>query len=135
MSEDLIEKLLREAEEFLSEAVRELEEGLREGSQVKVRDACEKAWNAVVQAVNALVYYYTGRVPRSHWERRTMLRDLERRYPELSEVGVYDRYMARYRLHGEVFYEGLLLDPETLRHEFDKVREYLNLVRRFVCRK
>ena len=35
-----------------------------------VRDSAEKAWNAVVQAVNALVLKYMERIPLSHFERR-----------------------------------------------------------------
>jgi len=123
-----VEELIKSSDEFLRAAFEEFERGLKEGSTLRLRDAAEKAWNAVVQAVNALVLKHEGYVPRTHYERRSALKELERKNPRFRELGFYDRYAARSRLlHGEVFYEGVL-DPELLRHEPEKAKEYVELI-------
>lgn len=105
-----VEELLKDSYEFYRAAVMGLEEGIRERNPVKLRDSAEKAWNAVVQAANALILKYLGIIPRSHYERRSALRQLEQRVSELAKLGIYDRYAARGRLlHGEIFYEGVQL--------------------------
>jgi len=123
------EELLRECYELYEAAVKELDEGIKENNSVKMRDSAEKAWNAAVQAANALALKYTGLIPRSHYERRRALREVEQKVPGLAELGVYDRYAARSRLlHGEVFYEGVL-DPDLLKIEIEKVSEFMEIVK------
>ncbi len=110
-------------------AVKELEEGTREKNTVKLRDSAEKAWNAAGQAANALALKDTGSTPRSHYERRNALRQVEEKHPELAKLGIYDRYAARSRLvHGEIFYEGVL-DPDLLKLEIEKVREFIEIAK------
>ncbi|MCP8309572.1 MAG: hypothetical protein H3Z53_05690 [archaeon] len=59
-----------------------------------------------------------------------MLRDAEKSNPKVRELGFRDRYMARFRvLHGEIFYEGVV-DVEELRLELEKVKEYIEDVRK-----
>jgi len=123
------EEFLKESYEFYHAAIKELEEGIREKNTVKLRDSAEKAWNAAVQAANALTLRYAGLIPRSHYERRSALREIEQKVPELAKLGVYDRYAARSRLlHGEVFYEGVL-DPNLLRIEIEKVLEFIEIAK------
>ncbi len=123
--EEKIRKLIEEAKLFLEEAREEYVKARQAGDVLAIRDAAEKAWNAIVQATNALVLHYTGKLPTSHFERRKLLRELERRVPEVEQLGLLDRYMARYRvLHGETFYEGII-DFEQLDVEFEKVRKYI----------
>lgn len=103
---DGVSELLKSADEFIELAFREFEEGIAKKSNVKLRDSAEKAWSAVVQAVNALILKKEGHIPRSHYERRIALRNLEKSNEHLKELGIHDRYGARSRLlHGEVFYE------------------------------
>jgi len=129
------EELLKDSHEFYDAAVRELEEGTRERNTVKLRDSAEKAWNATVQAANALVLTYTGLTPRSHYERRKAIREVEQKVPELAKLGIYDRYAARSRpLHGEVFYEGVL-DPGLLKIEIEKVLEFMEIAKAYIKRK
>lgn len=105
---DGISELLKSADEFIKLAFREFEEGVAEESSAKLRDSAEKAWNAVVQAADALILKKEGYVPKSHYERRIALRNLEKSDARFREIGIYDRYGARSRLlHGEVFYEGV----------------------------
>ena len=116
---------MEDARKFLKEASREFEDGVRTGDLIKVRDAAEKAWNAVVQATNALILALTGKVPASHWE-RSALRELEKVNEELERLGFRDRYGARERyLHETVFYEGIV-NVEDVRYELEKVRKYLD---------
>ncbi|MEM0223899.1 MAG: PaREP1 family protein [Thermofilum sp.] len=117
---------LEDAFRFYEEALKEFEEGVRENNAYKIRDSAEKAWNAVVQATNALILRLVGKLPSSHWERRRMLRELEARFPEIGKLMLRDRYGARERhLHEMVFYEGNI-DVEDIRYELERVRAYLN---------
>lgn len=123
--EKKIRKLIEKAKLFLEKAREGYIKARQTGDVLAIRDAAEKAWNAIVQATNALVLHYTGKFPTSHFERRKLLRELERRVPEVEQLGLLDRYMARYRvLHGETFYEGII-DFEQLDVEFEKVRKYI----------
>ena len=70
----------------------------------------------------------------SHFERRRKLRELERSVRGVGELGLADRYMARFRvLHGETFYEGII-DVEQLRDEMVKVERIIGDVERLVLR-
>jgi hypothetical protein len=130
MGEDFVKARLGDAWSFLEAAKREFLES--KGDPVRVRDAAEKAWNAVVQAADALVYAFTGSRPMSHYERRVALRDLERRVESVKRLGLRDRYMARYKvLHGETFYEGVV-DLEEVKTELEKVEEYIRDVERLL---
>ena len=123
---------LDDAKSFLERGSRELVEGLEEGDEIKVRDAAEKLWNAVVSAANALVLHYTGVVPASHWERRRMLEKLEDTIPEVEKLGLRDRYGARERyLHMMTFYDGII-DEEMLRREVVKAKRYVEDVEKLI---
>jgi len=111
---------------FYEEALKEFEEGIRENNAYKIRDSAEKAWNAIIQATNALILKLTGKLPSSHWERRRMLRELEAKLPEIGRLMLRDRYGARERhLHEMVFYEGNI-DVEDIKYELERVKAYLN---------
>jgi hypothetical protein len=97
---DFVKARLSDAWSFLEAARREYFES--KGDPVRVRDAAEKAWNAVVQALDALTYALTRVRPMSHYERRVASRDLERKVEVVKKLGLRDGYMARYEvLHGE----------------------------------
>ncbi len=128
----IVKELIEEAEAFASAAEKEFSEAVSRGDKILIRDATEKAWNAVVQATNALILALTEKLPMSHYERRVVLRELEKEYPEIKRLGLRDRYMARYRiLHGETFYEGII-DVKELRIELEKVREYLEDIKKML---
>lgn len=114
--------LIKMAEDFYSRAFIEFYDALSRGDILAIRDSAEKAWNAVVQAVNALLLERTSRIPSSHFERRKMLREIEMKDSNIGKLGILDRYMARYKvLHGETFYEGII-DVEQLKTEIEKVK-------------
>ncbi|MEM0312902.1 MAG: PaREP1 family protein [Thermoplasmatales archaeon] len=126
MTTDRVVIYFEDARKFHEESIKEFEEGVRENNPYKIRDSAEKAWNATIQATNALILKLTGKLPSSHWERRKMLRELETRIPEIRELMLRDRYGARERhLHEMVFYEGNI-DIEDMKYELEKVRAYLN---------
>jgi hypothetical protein len=134
LSEDVIKALLSSARELYERALREFEEAVAGNDVIGIRDSAEKAWNAVVQAINALIVYYTGVTPMSHFERRRKLRELERSVREVGELGLADRYVARFGvLHGETFYEGVI-DVEQLRDEMVRVGRIIGDVERLVLR-
>lgn len=134
MSEDVIKALLSSARELYERALREFEEAVARNDVIGIRDSAEKAWNAVVQAINALIVYYTGVTPMSHFERRRKLRELEKSVREVGELGLTDRYMARFGvLHGETFYEGVI-DVEQLRDEMVRVGRIIGDVEKLVLR-
>ena len=134
MSEDVIKALLSSARELYERALREFEEAVARNDVIGIRDSAEKAWNAVVQAINALIIYYTGVTPMSHFERRRKLREFERSAREVGELGLADRCVARLGvLHGETFYEGVI-DVEQLRDEMVRVGRIIGDVERLVLR-
>ena len=123
---DRVQAYFEDARRFFEESIKEFEEGVKENDPYKIRDSAEKAWNAVVQATNALILKFSGKLPSSHWERRRVLRELEMRVPEIGKLMLRDRYGARERhLHEMVFYEGNI-DVEDIRYELEKVRAYLD---------
>jgi hypothetical protein len=117
---------------FVEEALKEFKVGVENNDAIRIRDAAEKAWNAVVQATNALILYYLGKTPSSHWERRHLLRELERVKPEVESLGLRDRYSARERnLHELVFYEGVI-DVNDVEFELEKAKKYVEDVRKLL---
>ena len=121
-----------DAVKFVEEALGEFRDGVANNDIVRVRDAAEKAWNAVIQATNALILHYLGKTPSSHWERRRLLRELEREKPEVESLGFRDRYSARERnLQEMVFYEGLV-DVNDVEFELEKARRYVEDARKLL---
>ena len=73
---DRAREFIEDAEAFARAAEGEFGEAVAKGDRILMRDAAEKAWNAVVQATNALILALAGKVPMSLYERRAMLREL-----------------------------------------------------------
>ncbi|WP_069807657.1 PaREP1 family protein [Vulcanisaeta thermophila] len=122
--------LIQDAWNFLKAAKEEYLMARERSDPVLARDAAEKAWNAVVQAADALIMALLGRRPMSHRERRDALWMIEERYPELE--GVYDQYNARFqRLHGDGFYEGLIT-MEDLEREIEKAEKFIKRIENYL---
>jgi len=116
---------LAEAWRALGEARREYERYLETGGPMKLRDACEKGWLAVVLATNHLLTCAGAEKPHGRVERNELLEELERRVAEVRELGLADRMWARSaRLHAEGYYEGWI-SKESLEVELKKVEKYL----------
>ncbi|KPV64983.1 MAG: Archaeal PaREP1/PaREP8 family protein [Candidatus Bathyarchaeota archaeon BA1] len=120
-----IDAFIEQAESFHDAAARELERAVEQKDAILFRDACEKAWNAVVQATNALFLKKNVPLAKSHWERRKRLEELEEIEPVVEKLGLLDRFSARdHHLHELGFYEGIL-SPATIKIELKKVRKYI----------
>jgi len=122
---DKTEDFIEEAEKFKEEAAKELERAEKENNAILFRDACEKGWNAIIQATNALFIKKNLPLARSHWERCKRLEELETVDRRIEDLGLADRFSARdYHLHEQGFYEGIL-DPATVKIELKKVERYI----------
>jgi len=124
------EKLLQSVEEIYDGAIEELKRASKEGKPTLIRDACEKGWLAVVEATNAFFLKRGLEPAESHKERREKLWKLEAEDDAVRTLGFYDRVNARaFSLHVQGFYEGAL-DEESVRRELEKVRRYIDEVKK-----
>lgn len=116
---------IEEAKKFYEEAIKEFEKGEKEKDMMRIRDASEKAWNATLQATDGLIVKKGIDKPRSHYERRKILAELEGIDGEIREKGFRDRYMAReQRLHEDCFYTGICPIP-LIEEDIQKVKKYI----------
>lgn len=114
-----------DAKKFYEESVKEFERGKKEENMILIRDAGEKAWNAVLQATNALIENKGMNIPTSHHERRKTLLELAKIEKRIREKGIRDRYMAReQRLHEDCFYDGIFT-ISSLEEDIQKVKKYI----------
>ncbi|MEZ0320045.1 MAG: PaREP1 family protein [Pyrobaculum sp.] len=109
-----VEALLQGAREVFEYAVEELERALAARDVFLYRNAADKAFLALVLLTNAFIAAKTGVVPRSHAERRKMLREMGRE----DLRALYSDLMKT--LHEEAFYEGVY-QPEEVKYAFKKV--------------
>lgn len=121
-----MKKYLEEARDFLNEAEGEYERGERERNIILMRDACEKAWGGVIQALNAFfIFKDVSPLPRSHRDRRLKLRELEWGDEAVREKALLDRFMARaHVLHERAFYDGDIV-PSEAKDEFEKAKSFI----------
>jgi len=119
---------IEEAWRALAYAREEFERFKENRDPLLLRDACEKAWLAVLLATDLLLVRSGVGKPSSYAERKAMLRRLVAGRAELAELGLDDKFYARaYKLHVLGFHEGAL-DPEDLEEELRKAEGYLRLV-------
>ncbi len=125
---------LAEARKVLELAYKEVEVFHRDGELLRLRNACEKGWLAIILATDALLTRYGFKKPESYKERREFLRELERRYHEVAELGLRDRFGARgYYLHILGYHEGALSEDEVV-EELKKVEKYISDVEKLLRR-
>jgi len=126
--------LLEEAENFIERGVDGLGEGVKTNGDIKILDAAEELWNAVVSATKALILYYLDVVSASRCERRKLLEKLEDMDPSVEKLKLRSRYEVRERcLHVMALYGGIT-DLDMLRGEVDKVKNYVSDVKNLVAR-
>jgi acyl-CoA reductase-like NAD-dependent aldehyde dehydrogenase len=104
------------AKEILGYAKTELERALKTGDVLLYRNAADKAFLALVVAVNAYVKAIEGVEPTSHGERRRMLRKMGRE----DLRALYSDVMKT--LHEEAFYE-CVYQPDEVEYAIKKVEE------------
>jgi hypothetical protein len=113
------------AKEILGYAKTELERALKMGDMLLYRNAADKAFLALVVAVNAYVKAIEGVEPTSHGERRRMLRKMGRE----DLRALYSDVMKT--LHEEAFYEGVY-QPDEVEYAIKKVEECVEEMKREV---
>ncbi len=107
------------AREILNYAREELEKALKLNDMFLYRNAADKAFLSLIIAVNAYIEAKEGVVPRSHSERRRILRkmgreDLRALYSDLMKT-----------LHDEAFYEGVY-QPDEVEYAIEKVAKIID---------
>jgi len=117
--------LFKEAREALEEAREIYGEYLKTEKTMKLRDASEKGWLAMVLATGHLLTCAGAEKPRGRAERNELLEELEDHAAEVKELGLGNRMWARSdRLHALGFYESMI-SPKSLERELDEVERYL----------
>ncbi len=107
------------AKEILNYAYEELERAEKLRDILLYRNAADKAFLALIVAINEYVRLIRGFVPKSHSERRRVLREIGRE----DLRAIYSDLMKT--LHEEAFYEGIY-QPDEVRYAFNKVRNIIN---------
>jgi uncharacterized protein (UPF0332 family) len=128
MAEGGVDSMLVLAEEILGYAEEEFRRALETKDILLYRNAADKAFLALVIAVNGFIVSRAGLTPRSHSDRRRFLRELGRE----DLRAIYSDLMRT--LHDEAFYEGVY-DPEEVKYAIEKVRVVIDEIKRAVSRK
>jgi len=131
--------LLEEVELFYKASLDELAKARNETDTQKqsilVRDAAEKAWNASVKAVEALLtaYGYDPEEIKTYKMKRDKLEELEFKNPQVRDMNLSDRLAAReQKLHIRCFYDGDCT-AEWLEEELKKVKKLIDDVRNLLA--
>jgi len=114
----VVESSLVTAEEILNYAEEEFEKALKTKDMLLYRNAIDKAFLSMIVAVNSYINRKLGITPKSHSERRSLLRKME---PEELRA-LYSDVMRT--LHEEAFYEGVY-NPEEAKYAILLVRKML----------
>ena len=112
------EGFLVTAEEVLSYAEEEFERALKTKDVLLYRNAADKAFLSMIVAVNYYIVRKLDVVPRSHSERRSLLRKMDRE----DLRAIYSDVMKT--LHDEAFYEGIY-NPEEAEYAIRQVKKVI----------
>ncbi len=113
-----MKNMFETAREILRYAEEEFDKSLKLGDVFLYRNAADKAFLASIVAINTYIYAIKGIVPRSHGERRRILREIGRE----DLRGLYSDLMRT--LHDEAFYEGVY-QPDEVKYAIEKVRKII----------
>lgn len=109
---------LSTAEEILRYAEEEFKKALKTGDIMLYRNAADKAFLSMVLAINYYINRELGVTPRSHGERRSLLRKMKRE----DLRAIYSDVMKT--LHDDAFYEGIY-NPEEAEYAIMQVKKIL----------
>lgn len=110
------------AEEILRYAEEEFEKAVRVGDMLLYRNAADKVFLSIVLAVNSYINRRLNIIPKSHSERRFLLRKIERE----DLRAAYSDLMKT--LHEEAFYEGIY-NPEEVKYAINLARKILEEIK------
>jgi hypothetical protein len=106
------------AREILDYAFEEFDRSEKLRDMILYRNAADKGFLALVVAINEYIYLVKKFVPRSHSERRRVLREIGRE----DLRAVYSDLMKT--LHDEAIYEGIY-QPDEVRYALNKVKHVI----------
>jgi len=105
------------------------------GGVIPFRNASEKAWVALYQAVDVLIDHFLKHTVKAHYERKLKLRELEEKFPNLASDRFYDRYAARAaHIRNNINYY-TSKDLEFLAWEIGKANELISDIKKIVDKK
>lgn len=116
MAEESIE--MATAEEILKYAEEEFEKAVKTGNAMLYRNAVDKAFLSMIAVVNSYISRRLKMTPKSHSERRSLLRKMGRE----DLRAIYSDVMKT--LHDEAFYEGVY-NPEEAEYAIKQVKRML----------
>jgi hypothetical protein len=128
MDEVSVDSMIALAEEVLGYAEEEFRRALETKDILLYRNAADKAFLALVIAVNGFIVLRTSTIPRSHIDRRKFLRELGRE----DLRATYSDLMRT--LHDEAFYEGVY-DPEEVKYAIKKVRDVIEEIKKAISQR
>jgi len=114
---------LETAEEILRYAEEEFDKALKTGDILLYRNAADKAFLSMIIAINAYISSKMGVIPKSHSERRSLLRKMDRE----DLRAIYSDVMKT--LHEEAFYNGVY-NPDEARYAINQVKNVLRELRK-----
>lgn len=118
MVEEVVDSSLMTAKEILNYAEEEFDKALRTNDTLLYRNALDKAFLSMIVAVNAYINRKLGIIPKSHGERRSLLRKVDR-----EDLRAFYSDVMR-TLHDEAFYEGVY-NPEEAKYAITLVKKML----------
>lgn len=114
----------------IEEALVLAEEEARSPVAMRRRDACDKAFLAVIKAVDQLLVKHEYPEPERHGERFAYLRELESKVSEIGKAELSEKLGARFgKAHVACFYEGKV---ELAQEEVEKARLLVEEIRKFL---
>ncbi|WP_054856859.1 PaREP1 family protein [Vulcanisaeta sp. JCM 16159] len=119
MTSNALNAMFMSALEILNYAKEELDKALKLKDMLLYRNAADKAFLALIIAINAFIYGNTGVIPKNNSERRRILREIGRE----DLRALYSDLMRT--LHDDAFYEGVY-EPDEVGYAINKIE---NLVR------
>ncbi|MFZ8788286.1 MAG: PaREP1 family protein [Acidilobaceae archaeon] len=128
MDEGSVDSMIALAEEVLGYAEEEFRKALEAKDILLYRNAADKAFLALVIAVNGFIVLRTSAIPLSHSDRRKFLRELGRE----DLRAIYSDLMRT--LHDEAFYERVY-DPEEVKYAIKKVRNVIEEIKKAISRR
>lgn len=118
MVDGSVDVALATAEEILKYAEEEFEKAIKTGDTMLYRNAVDKAFLSMIVAVNSYINRKLKVTPKSHSERRSLLRRMNRE----DLRALYSDVMKT--LHDEAFYEGVY-NPEEAEYAFKQIKRML----------
>lgn len=118
MVQGVVDSSLETAEEILGYAEEEFDKAIKAKDMLLYRNAVDKAFLSMIVAVNSHINRKLDMTPRSHSERRTLLRKIDRE----DLRALYSDVMRT--LHDEAFYEGVY-NPEEAKYAITQVKKML----------